>query len=106
MERFSIIPEHPNYAISDFGRVLNIQRDHFMGGSIEKRSGYRYVTLGGRPKFVHRLVALAFLEKKWDSFFVYHKDGDKLNNRFENLEWSTICTVQMHTGELPYNFTK
>lgn len=39
---------------------------------------------------VHRLVAVAFLPKPIDCNFVHHKDGDKFNNKAENLEWVTF----------------
>ena len=41
-----------------------------------------------RHKYIHRLVATVWVEKKNDSYeIVNHKDGDKLNNHSENLEW-------------------
>ena len=58
---------------------------------INKR-GYKAVYINKHTYMVHRLVAQAFCEnldpihKKW----VNHKDGNKLNNHYENLEWCTI----------------
>lgn len=53
--------------------------------------GYR-VTLwkNGKPKdlLVSRLVATTFLENLINtSMTINHKDGNRLNNRIENLEW-------------------
>jgi hypothetical protein len=44
----------------------------------------------GKPKThaVHRIVALAFLDKPEGKKFIKHKDGNKTNNSSGNLEWS------------------
>ena len=46
---------------------------------------YEYI----RSKIVHRLVADAFCEKRVGTNYVDHIDGDKLNNKAENLRWVT-----------------
>jgi DNA-binding transcriptional regulator YiaG len=58
------------------------------------RKGYIYVHLSlqgkGKNKKMHRLVAEAFCRKNKDANMVNHKDGNKENNRADNLEWTLI----------------
>ena len=53
--------------------------------------GYYRVGINGRPEAVHRIVAECFCEKPTGvgKVEVNHKDGNKLNNHYTNLEWVT-----------------
>lgn len=66
----------------------------------ESNVGYFKVSLriDGKTKceFVHRLIALAFIDNKDNLPVVNHKDGDKLNNKPSNLEWCTDQTNSDH----------
>lgn len=61
-------------------------------------NGYIKVTLtiGGiqYQKYVHRMVAECYLLDK--SIQVNHKDGNKSNNHYSNLEWVTNSENQIH----------
>ncbi|CDQ22597.1 NUMOD4 domain-containing protein [Halobacillus karajensis] len=53
---------------------------------------------------VHRLVALAFIEKVEGKDYVNHIDGDHYNNSVSNLEWCTHKENSNHafdTGLMP-----
>lgn len=84
--------EVTNYFVSEEGEIFSIAN-----GSIKKRkcvidkSGYYRVKLGSkRTLFVHRLVARAFCSGETEERCeVNHKNGDKLNNHKNNLEWVT-----------------
>lgn len=56
-------------------------------------NGYERVSLTKERKakeyFVHRLVAIAFIDKTDDKNVVNHKDFNRTNNKAENLEWVT-----------------
>ena len=43
----------------------------------------------GKSYLVHRLVAMAFIEKEEGKIWVNHIDENKKNNKVWNLEWVT-----------------
>lgn len=87
------------YEISSLGRVRNSK------GKVIKQwlignSGYLSVFLRVDKKqttfSVHRLVALMFVDNPHGKHQVNHKDGDKLNNAYKNLEWATRSENMQH----------
>lgn len=79
-----------NYQIDEQGNVYNLSTNKQLQGSIGE-NGYRYYRLSNngnkKMKYAHRLVAEHFLENPQKLSIVNHKDGNKLNNNVENLEW-------------------
>lgn len=65
--------------------------------------GYLHVILHKNKKryhfSIHRLVALTFLRKRKHYLSVNHKDGNILNNKLSNLEWTNPRHNAKHARE-------
>lgn len=90
-------PDFDNYNISSNGDVHNTKYNIVLGGNIKE--GYYRVSLknnnGKHKEFrLHRLIADIFIPNPNNYEFIKHKDGNKLNNNINNLEWvkMLICT--------------
>lgn len=93
------------YYISDEGDIYSIKRKKLLKRSIHgKESQYYCVTLSKDGKcttaLIHRLVAQHFIPNPENKPSVNHIDGNKLNNRVDNLEWATWSEQQRHAYEL------
>jgi hypothetical protein len=98
-----IIGFEGRYQISNHGNVKSLSRtiirkDGFISSVKDRILKFRVCKFGYNSVHfylnekeysykVHRLVAIAFLNKRKDSHQVNHKDGDKKNNYYSNLEW-------------------
>lgn len=120
------------YQVSNLGRIKSLDKFTLCGRdfktnapSIKKRKakisaqwidkyGYLKCTLqnNGVIKYttVHRVVAIAFIDNPLSKPTINHKDGNKLNNTVENLEWATnkeqtdhAIAIGIHTQEGKYN---
>lgn len=88
-----------NYLIYEDGRVKNINTNYFLRGTI-RLHGYLVYRLSKEGKkyqfYAHRLVAETFIDNPNDFNIVNHKDGNKLNNCVENLEWCSQSDNMRH----------
>ena len=81
------------YQVSNLGRVKSLYYNKILQNAVQK-DGYFQVSLSknGIQKMylVHRLVAEAFLPNPHNYLCVNHKDEDKSNNIYTNLEWCDV----------------
>lgn len=91
------------YEVSNFGGIRGIDRvvqQKNKWGGISKvkikgrermpqngSSGYHIVTLKGKSKLLHRIIAQTFIPNPYNLREVNHIDGNKKNNIISNLEW-------------------
>lgn len=83
------------YSINEYGEVKNKETNKLIIGDTNS-AGYSRVCLyrkGHTPNkqrfFRHRLVAIHFIPNPYNLPEVNHKDFNKLNNYYKNLEWCT-----------------
>lgn len=90
----SVVGHKGRYEVSSLGRVRNVRFGRLLRGS-PNQTGYLVVGLaseqGGDFKnyLLHVLVTEAFHGPRPGKYVARHKDGDRTNNRKDNLEWAT-----------------
>lgn len=101
MSRWKQHPNHDNFLISDDGNVLRLKIGKWH--ELNKYPNARgYMRVGFTDKnvsqCVHNLVAETFVKNPYpmNKKYVNHIDGNKLNNRADNLEWVTSSENQEH----------
>jgi hypothetical protein len=87
------------YFISEYGEVKN-KFGKILKPCLPKLFKYKSYILSNNGKqinrFEHRLVAECFIKNPCNKPQVNHKDGNKLNNHYLNLEWVTSSENNQH----------
>lgn len=99
------IPEYEGlYQASNLGRIRSLPRNTTKGRIlkpyIHPTNGYSYSSVcknnNAKTKRTHVLILKAFRPTEDEAMQVNHIDGDKTNNKLENLEWVTQSENMKH----------
>jgi hypothetical protein len=97
------------FQVSNIGNVCIVNNKFerkVLPARVDKRERGGYLTVkmnhGGKSetRFVHRLVAEAFVPNHMKKPIVNHRNGNKLDNRPKNLEWVTHAENVQHAHDL------
>lgn len=104
------------YKVSSYGRFWSDYKSKRYSTPYMKpytdSNGYLMVEIKGKAYLAHRLVAEYFLPEptqymidealktKNKKVLVNHKDGNKQNNNYTNLEWCTYSGNMLHSFDI------
>lgn len=98
MTEFVPVKEFEGYL--EISRLGVIKRGKHVFKHTETTAGYWRVNISIKNKkyyrFVHRLLAIAFLPNPENKPYINHIDGNPKNNSLENLEWCTAAENNLH----------
>lgn len=96
------LPEYPGYVVYFDGRVYSKKRNKFLIVSKNNNTYYTVRLYLGKPthEYIHRLVGLAFVPNPLNLPEINHKDGNKANNHYTNIEWVTEAQNIQHYWDL------
>lgn len=96
VEKWITINGKPNYEVSNLGQVRNKTTGKILAQYKTSTSDRWFVKIHKKNCNVARLVATAFIPPIEGKEYVNHIDGNKLNNRADNLEWVNRSENEKH----------
>lgn len=90
------------YIISNEGHILSRYTGKLLKSKVSKRGYYNVKLYKNKKQFtkkIHRLIAEAFIPNPENKPQINHKNGNKLDNSLENLEWCNNFENAKHAHE-------
>jgi len=91
-----------NYIVYSDGRIFSIRYNKFLKPQ-KRGKNYFFVNLNGKQKYIHRIIAEAYIPNPKNLPQINHINGDKSDNRIDNLEWvsNRENTIHYHKSKFP-----
>jgi len=108
-DEYRPIPSQPDYWVTRDARIIRLTSWGTWRDRKPQPHNSGYLTMPiyrdrkVKIKLVHRLVAEAWIEAVPGKEYVNHKDGNKLNNHADNLEWCTHLENLIHARKTGLN---
>ena len=115
-ENWVVVDGFEDYKVSSSGRVYSMPKMMLLGNTFKRKlgsfvgfvnapNGYLRVSLRNsayhnKKLFTHVIVAKAFIPNPDNKPQVNHKNGNKRDNRVDNLEWVTAQENLIHSYEV------
>jgi hypothetical protein len=96
-EIFAVVPDYPKYAVSNYGKVLNIKKQKLLKPTTTKRK-YNYIRLiktskDGKSLRLSRVILLTFIGAPLDDTYTAdHINKNPNDDRLINLRWASLIT--------------
>lgn len=99
-EIWKTVKDYPDYKVSNKGIVVSTHsgKEKKIGSVNPKGYTTCAISSNGKRRYAspHILAAEAFIPNPENKRTVNHKDGNKLNNNVDNLEWATYSENHLH----------